>query len=559
MSALALRPYQTEAVDAVFREHENGVRRQLIHMATGLGKTCVALSVVRRWMGREHVKADPTRVLWLTHRDELVQQTLKAVSLWVPEFDLQRAVGVVKAEQNELDRLLVVASVQTLAVETRLAQLLESQFDDGRFGLVICDEAHLSAAPTWVRTLEALGCGEPDGPLLVGLTATPNRSDGVGLNVNFDKIVASNDIIWGVANGYLVPPVGITVKVDLSDVKISRGDYTDGSLSDVLELDGAHIAIARLIQEHIPERKTICFTPTVRFAALVAEECTKLGIAAETVSGETPLPDRHQMYDRLRSGATRVIVNCSVLQEGFDDPGVDAIVNARPTRSATTFTQRVGRGLRLYPGKLNCMVVALAGSERNKLATLASLAGRSWEDAMKARELKTDDEELFDFAAEFDAMIRDEAERAKLKSRPVDLLSAVRNKITWAVIDNHCYARSIPDDDRRPFLVVKESWRQDGWRVVGGWTDPGTKNVRTKVLLEGVDFATAQAFADDEIRRRVPANLLKPDARWRRYPATDTQKNAMRKWKLPVMPGMTSGQASDALEAAFLKRAASAA
>lgn len=552
VDGLTLRPYQRAAIETFFREEAAGVKRQLAVLATGLGKTATATTFASEWMA-QHMNdiASGGRVLWLTHRNELVDQTLRAIQMWC---GAEVSMGVVKAERNELDRGFVVASVQTLAVESRMQQLLDSQERWGEFGLVISDEHHLSPAPTWKGVLDKLGCGTPGGPLMIGLTATPNRSDGVGLKVTTDKITVEHDIIWSIANGYLVPPKGITVKVDLSEVKISRGDYADGSLSDALEIDGAHIMIARIINEHAADRKTICFTPTVRFAELVRDECIKLGYAAEMVSGETPLDERRAMYSRLRSGATKIITNCNVLQEGFDEPSVDCIVNARPTRSSATFTQRVGRGLRLYPGKEDCLVIALAGSERNKLATVASLAGRTWEQAMKAREEKADD--VFDFASEFDALVRDEAERAKTKTRAVNLLGE-RTRITWAVIDDTCFAKSIPRDidSRDACVIVKQDWRTEEWRVVGAWKSDGQP--RYKVLLDNVDITTAQGFADDTIRQRVPNALLDSKARWRRQPATVGQRDALQKWKVSIPTGsLTAGDASDLLDRATLARVA---
>lgn len=547
---LSLRKYQADAVETFFAEEALGTKRMLAVMATGLGKTATATTFASEWMGR-HLNDYDGRVIWLTHRNELVDQTVRAIETWCGA-DVK--IGVVKAERDEVDAHFVVASVQTLAVERRMERLLESK---GSFGLVISDEHHLSPAPTWAGVLRKLGCGTPDGPLMLGLTATPDRADGVGLKVTTDKIVVDKDIVWAIANGYLVPPKGMTVNVDLSNVKIDGGDYQAQSLSDVLELDGAHIAIARLIHEHAADRKTITFTPTVRFAELVRDECLKLGMPAEMVSGNTPLDERRGMYGRLRSSETRIITNCNVLQEGFDEPSVDCIVNARPTRSRSTFTQRVGRGLRLYPGKDDCLVIALAGSERNKLATVASLAGRTWEQAMKAKEAV---EEVFDFAAEYDDVVRQEAERAEMKTRTVDLLSAVRRKITWGIIDEHCYAKSIPlnIDPRHCSIIVKEDWRQSGWRVVGAWKGNEGKTYY-KRLLENVDFSTAQSFADDLVRSRIPNELLDESARWRRMSATPGQIKALAKWKVKWSGSLTCGEASDLLDVAVMRRTAGAA
>lgn len=560
-TALQLRPYQTEAVATIFREADIGINRQLVVLPTGAGKTAVAVSFLKEWHERtEGQLTNNRRILWLSHRDELIQQTVRAIELWWPEASLD--IGIVKAERNQNTADIVIASIQTLAVERRCDDLIQTQDTYGTFGVVISDEHHHSPSPTWAGVLDALGCGQPDGPLMVGLTATPDRADGVGLKATTDKIVVDLDIVWAIANGYLVPPKGITVDVDLSTVKTSGGDYQAGSLGDVLELEGAHAAVAELVTRYASDRKTIIFTPTVRFAELVTAECVLAGHVAEMVTGETPIPDRKATYRRLQHGTTKIIVNVGVLTEGFDEPSVDCVIVARPTKSRSLFTQMVGRGLRLYPEKSSCLVVALAGTERNKLATLASLAGRTWEQAMKAAELATQGE--FDFASQFDRIVEEQAKRAGMKVRAVDLLTMVRKRITWAIIGDSVFAKKLTSGDRdskapEPVLVVKQS-PDETWRVVEmvpHRNRAGFADYNPRPLLHGVEFDTAQAFADDYVRRVVPNTLLDTKAPWRVLPASDKQHELLVKNRVPNVPNnVTRGQASDLLDVVFLRRIA---
>jgi superfamily II DNA or RNA helicase len=154
---LQLRPYQTEALQAIAEAEKRGVTRPLIALPTGTGKTVIFAHFIQQ---------RPGRALVLAHRDELINQAAEKFSLVDPTLD----VGIVKAERNELHTAVVLASVQTLSRPHRLAQLGTD------FGTVVCDEAHHCAAPTYKRVCEYLGCFD-DGPLLLGVTATPERHD----------------------------------------------------------------------------------------------------------------------------------------------------------------------------------------------------------------------------------------------------------------------------------------------------------------------------------------------------------------------------------------------
>src|SRR5690606_22996282 len=228
---VTLRPYQADALDRVAAAEARGVRRQLLVAATGLGKTVMFSALAERRGGR---------TLILAHRDELVAQAAAKVSEVWPDA----SVGVVKAERDEVHADVVVASVQTLARPARLERLCAT-YEDRRlllgaaapFGLVVIDEAHHAAAETYGRIITRLRAGDPDGPLLLGVTATPDRGDGQGLDGVFDEVVATYDVLWGIRSGYLADLRGIAVTLDgldLSSVKVSRGDFQAGDAGRAL-------------------------------------------------------------------------------------------------------------------------------------------------------------------------------------------------------------------------------------------------------------------------------------------------------------------------------------
>lgn len=360
---LPLRPFQREALDAVVKAHSEGVRRPAVVLPTGAGKTFLFSH-----LAAEHHAATGRRTLILTHRDELANQTIEEIRGVAPHL----VIGKVKAEDNEVDAEVVVASVQTVSRANRLAALLRSQTTgDTPFGLVIHDECHHSASPSWARITGAF----PDADH-VGVTATLARGDGVGLGSVWDDVVYTKSINWMISKGYLVQPRGISVKtdLDLGSVRRTGGDYQAGDLGSAIQSAGVPAVIAGAVREYAADRRTMVFLPTVAAAYETAAELDGAGIPTAVVEGETPTEERAQIYRRFRTGEIRALVNCMVLTEGFNAPWADCVVVARPTQSSPLYQQIVGRGLRTWPGKTDCLVLDLVGAtESNKLVTLIDL------------------------------------------------------------------------------------------------------------------------------------------------------------------------------------------
>lgn len=319
------------------------------------------------------------RTLILAHRDELVSQAeAKVREVWPEAY-----VGVVKAERNEVRADVVVASVQTLARPNRLAQLMAPWSGvtllgvADPFDLVVVDEAHHTAADSYRAILTHLragvgptcaGCSHsyayhrpddtpalarcascpctgmaemlPAGPLLLGVTATPDRGDGKGLDDLFTEVVFSYDLLWGIRAGYLADLRGRRVQVanlDMTKVKTRHGDYDQGQAGRAMEAAGVQHHVVAAWQAEAADRRTLVFTPTVEVARLVAEEFRHHGVAADYVHGGTPLAERRAMLARFQAGELQVLANCAVLTEGFDAPRTDCVVVARPTKSRALY------------------------------------------------------------------------------------------------------------------------------------------------------------------------------------------------------------------------------
>ncbi len=351
-----LRPHQQHAYDKVRAEWDAGVLRTAVVHPTGAGKGDLIAKVVT-----DEAQAGG-RALVLCHRGEILDQLAERCSEYAPV-----PVGRVQASRDQVRRPITMAMVQTLANEKRRARL-------PRPSLVVVDECHRVGAESYHRTLSWAGCF--DRTRTLGLTATLVRGDRRGLGDVFQTVADSRDIKWAVDQGLLVRPRGKVVvadHLDLDAAKVSRGDYVDADLGELVSQDVEQIAKAWI--EHAEDRITIAFTPTVDSASELAEALVALGVPAEVVTGETPATERRAMYDRLARGETRVLASVNVLTEGFDVPAVSCVLMARPTRLPGVYTQCVGRALRLHPGKTDALILDVVGiSRRQKLMTLIDLS-----------------------------------------------------------------------------------------------------------------------------------------------------------------------------------------
>jgi superfamily II DNA or RNA helicase len=411
VAAYPLRPYQQEACAAVIAAYKSGLRRVLVQLATGLGKTILFAHLARALVERGG------RVLVIAHRDELLEQA-RAKLLAV---DPGASVGIVKAGQDEHDRAIVLASIQTIARMPRLKRL-------GHFDLIVVDEAHHAVARTYRGVLEYLGAYDPPSQVfLLGVTATPGRGDGVGLATVFQKIVYRMGLLEGIKQGYLcdVRAKSVMLATDFDDVHTRGGDLVEGELGRALLAADAPEHVLRAYQEVASGRRAIVFTPTVAVATAMAATFAAAGIPAAMISGQTPHDERKAILERLSSGEVRVVANCAVLTEGFDCPPVDCIVVARPTKSALLYSQMIGRGTRTHAGKADCLVVDVtAQAGRHDLCSVANLFGLSAElldTVTLGRAVEIRDQRAREQAALAAQAEAERIERARLVARDLDL------------------------------------------------------------------------------------------------------------------------------------------
>lgn len=341
---MKLRPYQQQAVDNTLEAFQKQ-NSALCVMATGLGKTVFFSHVAKRFV--QH-----GRVLILAHREELIWQAadkIKKVTGIEPGIEMAEW-RAAKAGIWGQDKI-IVSSVQT-QVAGNEGNGRMALFDPAEFALVIIDEAHHAPAASYRRIL-AHYLKNPKLKVL-GVTATPDRTDEEALGQIFETCAFEYDIIDGINDGYLVPVEARMVAVsglDLSTVRTTGGDLNGADLARVMEYETTLHEIASPTMELTKGRKTLVFAASVSHAERLAEIFNRYEPnCANWVCGETNKDDRKRMFADFAQKKFRILVNVGVATEGFDDPGIEVIVMARPTKSRALYAQMLGRGTRPLPG-----------------------------------------------------------------------------------------------------------------------------------------------------------------------------------------------------------------
>lgn len=492
---------------------DSQLQRKLIVFCTGLGKTITGLALAKRMN---------VKTLWLAHTQELVDQPARTAAMVWPEATR----GIVRADQNQYMRDLVFASIQSAQQPKRIEQLSSQGF-----GLVVVDEAHHALSSGYKALLGALGCFQAGGPQLLGLTATPERSDNAPLEDVFEGIVFQMGITSAIEQGYLVPPRVVTcpINVDLDSITVTRGDYGQKQLDTALMQAGIVSEICNGYEAHCIGRKTIVFVISVDQAEQVAAELRNRGRKFAAVSGETDKEDRKRILHRLKTGELDGVANCMVLTEGFDEPSVSAIILGRPTQSKPLTIQKVGRGLRLFPGKTDCLVVDMVGiSKRHSMVQAAVLFGAEQEE--KQPTTRT-----------FDPITQPEDYwRERMRTQIAGVGGAPRSALRWVpghtgewLLDAGVYGAV------RMSPAGEDSWNVDAVGIRVG----AHKRLQLSDAL--VTMETAQAIAEDYVRRVNAINKAASDAKWRDKQATQEQVHFLRKSGVKVTEGISKGTAAD--------------
>jgi superfamily II DNA or RNA helicase/HKD family nuclease len=389
-SGLEVRPwpYQREILEALEVERRrHGRWRNLVVAPTGTGKTVVAALDYRRVAEQHDELSGRPPLLFVAHRKELLEQSLRTFRevLQDGSFGELLVGGHRPAEWRH-----VFASIQSMTA-AGFAQL-----DPRRFDVVIVDEFHHAEAATYRRLLDHL---EPR--VLVGLTATPERTDGLDIKRWFEGRFAFEMRLWDALDQRLLSPFqyfGIADDTDLSQVTWRRGGYVTAELSNVLTGDDARVAkVLRTVRDLVadPTRmRALGFCVSVEHAEFMARRFREAGLAAAAITGGSAASERETALLRLKAGELQVVFTVDLFNEGVDVPSIDTVLFLRPTESATVFLQQLGRGLRKARDKACLTALDFVGNQHREFRfdlRFRALTGRS------RRQLERDIEERFPY------------------------------------------------------------------------------------------------------------------------------------------------------------------
>ena len=506
--ARQLRPYQLEAVEAVYQQWVDG-KRTVVVLPTGTGKSTVIARIAADAV--DHGQ----RVLMVAHRRELLDQMVANVHAVDPtKVD---STGYVQAERDEYDAPIVAGSFQTLTNPRRLASL-------GQRDVVLVDEVHHSPADTYAGVLESL-VADHGTRFLAGFTATLKRTDG-GLGDMWDTVAYERSLSWALEEGYLVPPVGKTVVLpglDTTKLTVRAGDYATGELSTAMVASVETTVDA--IKTHAAGRRMLVFGATVEHCEALAETMSREGIPTAMVVGSTSSDERAEYFEDFTAGRLEALVTVQVLTEGTDLPACDCVVLARPTRSPVLFTQMVGRALRLLPGKETALVLDLAGSTRDvAVVTLSDLSPTS----ETKRVSPTSDEDPGQIEPAKPARVQREG---PVDMVDVDILDG-SNAVWLTTSSTDPATNGVPflDGGNGVFAYILPAG--EGLYVVG--VIPGKFRRETYILELGgpVTWSVAREAAEVEVSRL--GTLVEKSAPWRSRPTpTDGQVEYAKSLGIP--------------------------
>lgn len=502
---VVLRPYQQDALTRVFEEWAFQDSTLLV-LPTGTGKTIVFAAVIDKlWGGRAMV---------IAHREELIEQALNKI-LAVTGHAAEIEMAERWADQYEDRSPVVVSSVQTQCSGRRKRRM--ERFDPHDFSLLIVDEAHHATADTYRRVIDHYR--QNTNLKVLGVTATPDRRDEEALGQIFDSVAYNYEIPDAITDGWLVPidarPVYVT-GLDFSKCKTTAGDLNQGDLDLLMREEGPLHKVADSAYQITEGRKALIFAVTVAHAERLAEILNRHRPGcARWVCGKTPKDERRGMFRDYAAGRFQFLVNVGVATEGFDEPSIECVVVARPTKSRALFAQMIGRGTRALPGvvdgpetpearrqaiadsgKPRLEVLDFVGnSGKHKLVTAADILGGNYSDDVvdRAREIIERETDKPAPVAEALEQAKAEAEAARKRKRHlVHRRAGVIGKATFSVGTSNLFD-----------LLDISPQRERGWNRGRAPTENQVAFLaKHKVNMSGLTFTDASALIGGIINRR---------------------------------------------------------
>ena len=562
------RTFQADAVQASLDAYDAGVRKQLLVMATGTGKT--------HCFGRlyEAVKSRLSgQMMIIAHTDELVRQNLLRMQELHGAASVSMEMGTTQVDPSSP---IISASVQTLG---RKGTSRLDKFNWDNIDKIVIDEAHHSTTDAYRRILDRSGVLEPNSrKLLLGVTATPARTDGVALDSIYDRVVYLYTLRQAIKDGWLVDVKGYRVRTDtsLNGISKSDGDFSKSELSQRVNSPQRNQQIVDAYQRVGEKRKAVCYCVDIEHATTMAMEFKSAGISAEAMWGEDP--ERTDKLGRHRAGTTAILCVCGLLIEGYDDPSITCIILARPTQSPILLPQMVGRGTRLEDGinlkdhdymdrvKRNVIVIYVVdGKPEPTLITLPTLMGLSNNLDVEGRSI-VEAAELIETLQEENPNV--DFSRIETISETKTLIEQVdmfqvrfpqevqdSSELTWYRSSTGGYKMLIPKEGSDGAGVVKIYENTLGqWELMGKIKGEEFHGIRGT-------FEEAIKVTDEQIRKRVSKQTLSyisREAKWHGEKPSRGQVKMLTRlfpWKHFNYEQMNRGEASKLISETLTRRA----
>jgi ATP-dependent helicase IRC3 len=505
-----------------------------------------------------------TQTLILVHRRELVDQAYKHCRTAYPNKTIEIEMG-----KNHASGVadITIASVQSLTSKDRMLK-----FDPTLFKLVLVDEAHHIVAPKYLKTLSHFGLatkGEisEDAPILIGVSATFSRFDGLKLGAAIDKIVYHRDYVDMIGEKWLSDVVFTTVqsKVDISKVKLGNtGDFQLGSLSRAVNTSQTNEITVRSWLDRARGRKsTLVFCVDISHVHSLTMAFRRHGTDARYITSGTPKAERDSLLDSFKKGEFPVLLNCGIFTEGTDIPNIDCVLLARPTRSRNLLVQMIGRGMRLHPQKENCHIIDMVANLSQGIVSTPTLFGLDPSEILNEEGMSS-----------IKAIQHQQQQPHELFSRPIFPEDALRLRMTDYESVNDLIADTSTDRHIRSlsqlawvrvgpekfiltcgmagFLtisrldadiwVVKETLRLHAQGAKSPFMRP--RELASADTFEGIVHAS-----DTYATESFPRKLVAANEGWRRTPASDGQVSFLNRFRDSEehlsSETLTRGQAAD--------------
>lgn len=533
---IILRDYQEDCVQRVLAAYRPGGREYIV-IPTGGGKTIVFSTVIHS-LAREYGLS----ALVIAHRDELLNQAADKYHMIQPDA----IIGKVGSGIREYGGQITVASIATISRPNHIKHL-RALYGTGKKLIIVIDEFHHAASTSYQTVLQAF----PDA-FVLGVTATPDRLDKKVL-LNKEPIFKTT-IREMIQAGHLCPVRAIAIKTDtdLGNIKTTAGDYNQEELDLAINTPERNRRVVEGYLEHTKGERGIFFCVTIAHAEALAYQFNDMGVPAAIIEGDTPLEERARLYKAFRTGEILILTNVMVLTEGYDEPLIKVIGMTRPTQSRALYTQAIGRGLRLCPGKKQCTILDVTdnclrlrlSAPPLRLQSVLDIQMQDGEDILEALEREEAEKQ------EHDAQAKRKLIRKLNERRTSDVAFDPFGLPEWQELDGNRFMLELPIQKHKIALIPCKG--DNGLYEVCARLAP-TFELQKWLVGQPLDYAMQHAEKKAHMLLAEPSSqkLLDRNAPWRSQPIDPESKQVkFLKWKkIPVHPGMTKGEASDLIDA----------